>query len=92
MYSQLKAKQKDKILPPLVKHSVVKEALAVIKPNLKKLEFKRLGSRILTACLKYGDAAARKELLNLLEPDFLSLCFGKYSYVLAKQIAKTNNI
>lgn len=63
----------------------------LVKPNFKKIEFKRIGCRVLMACLKYGSAATRKELLGLLEKDFISLCFGKYSYSLAKLMAKTPN-
>ncbi len=50
---------------------------------------KREGSKLLTICLKLGDVEARKEIMELLMPSFLSLCYGKFSWVLAKQMALT---
>ena len=56
---QLKSKQKEKTLSPLQKNNLVSKLLEIAKPNLKKIQFKRLGSRVLTGCLKYGKAATR---------------------------------
>ena len=81
--------QKDqKKKRPVNKVDLVKKVMKSVDNNYSELCFKPDGSRILQACMKYGDKTQKREIIKQLKSHLYELVVKKYSIYLAIKIFK----
>ena len=87
----LKKDGKDKKVKNLSKIKYVEEIIDLTTPIVSKIIFKRIGSKGVQACLKFGNNEQRNKIFKLVIEDLSELIKSKYGHFIILKLLKNFN-